>query len=166
MAKSWSRPPQRAAVPAALSAKRRRGACTIATSATSWICPLPVAAFTSTSLRDGSAATGRAVAGVLGERFGEDALPTLARRTARLESIVHHLALALGGRPGANFTKRVMLPVSGDTLPRVVRRTPSRKIGADPPSVRAAPAPSSMPWFSRSLAPRLKFCHQQRMRGP
>ena len=45
-----------------------------------------------------------------------------ARRTARLECIVHHLGLALGGRPAASFAKRLMLPVSDDTLLRVVRR--------------------------------------------
>jgi hypothetical protein len=38
-----------------------------------------------------------------------------ARRTSRLEHIVHHLALALGGRPAASFARRLMLPVSNDT---------------------------------------------------
>src|SRR5664279_6565237 len=33
-----------------------------------------------------------------------------------------HLGLALGGRPAASFAKRLMLPVSNDTLLRVVRR--------------------------------------------
>jgi transposase len=33
------------------------------------------------------------------ERFASDVLPPFARRTARLEAIVHHLGLALGGRP-------------------------------------------------------------------
>jgi len=37
-----------------------------------------------------------------------------------LDCIVHHLVL--GGRPAANFAKRLMLPVSNDTLLRVVRR--------------------------------------------
>ncbi len=45
-----------------------------------------------------------------------------ARRTDRMEGIVHHLGLALGGRPGAVFAERLMLPVSNDTLLRVVRR--------------------------------------------
>ncbi len=44
------------------------------------------------------------------------------RRTDRMEGIVHHLGLALGGRPGAAFAARLMLPVSNDTLLRVVRR--------------------------------------------
>lgn len=39
-----------------------------------------------------------------------------------MEGIVHHLGLALGGRPGAAFAARLMLPVSNDTLLRVVRR--------------------------------------------
>lgn len=59
---------------------------------------------------------------IFAERFDADVLPVLARRTARLEGIVHHLGLALGGRPGASFAKRLMLPVSNDTLLRVVRR--------------------------------------------
>ncbi|RWB91472.1 MAG: transposase, partial [Mesorhizobium sp.] len=36
--------------------------------------------------------------------------------------IVHHLGLALGGRPAAAFADRLMMPVSKDTLLRVVRR--------------------------------------------
>jgi transposase len=56
------------------------------------------------------------------ERFAEGVLTPSARRTARLDSIVHHLGLALGGRPAAGFAKRLMLPVSKDTLLRVVRR--------------------------------------------
>ena len=55
------------------------------------------------------------------ERFAEGVLAPSARRTARLDSIVHHLGLALGGRPAAGFAKRLMLPVSKDTLLRVVR---------------------------------------------
>jgi transposase len=46
----------------------------------------------------------------------------LARRTERLEYVVHHLGLALGGRPAAGIAERLMLPVSNDTLLRVVRR--------------------------------------------
>src|SRR5271170_7110071 len=71
------------------------------------------------------------------ERFAEEVLAPSARRTARLDSIVHHLGLALGGRPAADFAKRLMLPVSKDTLLRVVRRRsrppsdPLRVIGID-----------------------------------
>jgi transposase len=56
------------------------------------------------------------------ERFDKDVLAPRARRTARLDHIVHHLALALGGRPAASFAGRLMMPVSNDTLLRVVRR--------------------------------------------
>jgi len=59
---------------------------------------------------------------IFAERFGECVLPVRARRTARLECLVHHLGLALGGRPAASFARRLMLPVSNDTLLRVVRR--------------------------------------------
>jgi transposase len=56
------------------------------------------------------------------ERFASDSLASSARRTGRLDCIVHHLGLALGGRPAADFARRLMLPVSNDTLLRVVRR--------------------------------------------
>jgi transposase len=56
------------------------------------------------------------------ERFLEGVLAPSARRTTRLDCIVHHLGLALGGRPAACFAKRLMLPVSNDTLLRLVRR--------------------------------------------
>jgi transposase len=59
---------------------------------------------------------------IFAERFDRDVLAPWGRRTARLDHIVHHLALALGGRPAASFARRLMLPVSNDTLLRVVRR--------------------------------------------
>lgn len=71
------------------------------------------------------------------ERFAEGILAPSARRTTRLDGIVHHLGLALGGRPAAMFAKRLMLPVSNDTLLRVVRRLsrppsdPLRVVGID-----------------------------------
>ncbi|RJG52585.1 ISL3 family transposase [Sphingobium terrigena] len=71
------------------------------------------------------------------ERFADGAVAPWARRTGRLETLVHHLGLALGGRPAASFAQRLMLPVSNDTLLRVVRRrgTPTspapRVIGID-----------------------------------
>jgi hypothetical protein len=64
---------------------------------------------------------------IFAERFGDNVLPTRSRRTARLECIVHHLGLALGGRPAASFARRLMLPVSNDTLLRVVRRRTARR---------------------------------------
>jgi transposase len=54
-----------------------------------------------------------------------------------LEGLVHHLGLALGGRPGQSFARRLLLPVSKDTLLRVVRRhtaqpsTKPRVVGID-----------------------------------
>ena len=56
------------------------------------------------------------------ERLAATGAHPFARRTARLEGIVHHLGLALGGRPGQSFARRLLLPVSKDTLLRVVRR--------------------------------------------
>jgi len=71
------------------------------------------------------------------ERFPEGVLEPSARRTTRLDCIVQHLGLALGGRPAALFARRLMLPVSNDTLLRVVRRRsrprsdPLKVIGID-----------------------------------
>jgi transposase len=62
---------------------------------------------------------------IFAERFDDAILAVRSRRTTRLECIVHHLGLALGGRPAAGFAKRLMLPVSNDTLLRVVRRRAS-----------------------------------------
>jgi transposase len=64
------------------------------------------------------------------ERFADGVLAPSARRTARLDGIIHHLGLALGGRPAACFAKRLMLPVSNDTLLRVVRRR--ARVPSDP----------------------------------
>jgi len=59
---------------------------------------------------------------IFAERFVGGILAPRSRRTERLDHLVHHLGLALGGRPGAGFAERLMLPVSNDTLLRVVRR--------------------------------------------
>ncbi len=59
---------------------------------------------------------------IFAERFDETDLAARSRRTTRLEGLVHHLGLALGGRPAAAFATRLMMPVSNDTLLRVVRR--------------------------------------------
>jgi transposase len=40
-----------------------------------------------------------------------------------LQSIVHYVGLALGGRPGQSLARRLLLPVSKDTLLRAVRRS-------------------------------------------
>ena len=57
---------------------------------------------------------------IFAERLGPVA--PWARRTARLDTLGHHLGLALGGRPAAQFASRLMLPLSNDTLLRLVRR--------------------------------------------
>ena len=67
------------------------------------------------------------------ERFDDDVLKPWARRTARLDQIVHCLALALGGRPGASFSRRLCIPMSNDTLLRAVRKRGSPSI--PPPMV-------------------------------
>ena len=60
-----------------------------------------------------------------------------ARHTTRLDEMVHHLGLTLGGRPAASLAQRLQLPVSNDTLLRVVRRrgtpafAPPQAIGID-----------------------------------
>src|ERR1700761_6370852 len=48
---------------------------------------------------------------IFAELFDEGIIAGRARRTSRLECIVHHLGLALGGRPAADFAKRLMMPV-------------------------------------------------------
>jgi transposase len=74
---------------------------------------------------------------IFAERLGEAVAGRSARRTFRLEAIVRHLGVALGGRPAATLARRLMLPVSKDTLLRVVRRhavrgsTPLGVIGID-----------------------------------
>ena len=59
---------------------------------------------------------------IFAERFEAAVVGERSRRSSRLECIVHHLGLALGGRPAASFARRLMVPVSNDTLLRVVRR--------------------------------------------
>lgn len=74
---------------------------------------------------------------IFAERFEDGVVAERSRRTSRLECIVHHLGLALGGRPAASFAKRLMVPVSNDTLLRVVRRRaclrtdPLKVVGVD-----------------------------------
>ncbi len=63
---------------------------------------------------------------IFAERLDETVAGRSARRTFRLEAIVHHLGIALGGRPAATLARRLMLPVSKDTLLRAVRRHAAR----------------------------------------
>jgi transposase len=51
-----------------------------------------------------------------------------AQRTARLSDIQRHVALALGGAPGARLANRLGMPTSRDTLLRLVRRRPAEPI--------------------------------------
>lgn len=60
---------------------------------------------------------------IFAERFANGQMSPWARRTARLELLVLHLGLALGGRPAARFARRLMTPVSNDTLLRAVRKS-------------------------------------------
>ena len=71
---------------------------------------------------------------IFAEPLGETVAPRAARRTSRLEGIVHHLGIALGGRPAASLARRLMLPVSRDTLLRVVRRR-AAPIGTAPVTI-------------------------------
>jgi transposase len=59
---------------------------------------------------------------IFAERLDATRASPHARRTARLDGIVHHLGLALGGRPGQDLAGRLLIPASRDTLLRVVRR--------------------------------------------
>lgn len=69
------------------------------------------------------------------ERLTAAADRPYARRMARLDGIVHHLGLALGGRPGQSLAKRLLIPVSRDTLLRVVRRGVARQATTERPRI-------------------------------
>ena len=47
-----------------------------------------------------------------------------ARRSERLRDVQRHLGLALGGEPAARLARRLAMPVSADTLIRLVRAAP------------------------------------------
>jgi transposase len=55
---------------------------------------------------------------IFSERFGKPARPTRARKTARLDHIVHHLGLALGSHPWLEGRR---LPAAA----KLSRKTPS-----------------------------------------
>ena len=59
---------------------------------------------------------------IFAEQFDTAVAQRFGRRAERLEGIVHHIGLALGGRPGQRTARRLVVPVSRDTLLRVVRR--------------------------------------------
>ncbi len=56
------------------------------------------------------------------ERFARATIAAHARRTSRLDLLTHGIGLALGGRPGARLAERLSMPVSADTLLRILRR--------------------------------------------
>jgi transposase len=58
---------------------------------------------------------------IFAERFDDEITVPFAHRTSPLQSIVHHLGLALCGRPGQSLARRLLFPVSKDTLLRAVR---------------------------------------------
>ena len=74
---------------------------------------------------------------IFAERFPLEVTLPRARRTTRLQGLVHHLGLLLGGRPAQALAKRLLLPVSKDTFLRSVRAGPQcapdrlRVIGID-----------------------------------
>lgn len=91
---------------------------------------------------------------IFAERCDDSVVTERSRRTPRLECIVHHLGLALGGRPAASFAKRLMVPVSNGTLLRlcgdepVYEQTLSRLSASTtgPIAVTIATARSSAIW--------------------
>src|ERR1700722_13873831 len=70
---------------------------------------------------------------IFAERLDEGLAQPWARRSARLQKIVHYVALMLGGRPGQNLAQRLLLPVSNDTLLRTLRRRGTPRV--IPPTV-------------------------------
>ena len=71
------------------------------------------------------------------EQFGSEVVAAHARRTHRLDRLVHGIGIALGGRPGERLAARLSMPVSADTLLRTMRRqapstvTSARIVGID-----------------------------------
>jgi hypothetical protein len=63
---------------------------------------------------------------IFAKRLEPNLAAAYARRTERLETIVHHLGLALGGRSAESFARRLMVPASPETMLRTVRRRVQR----------------------------------------
>ena len=63
----------------------------------------------------------RCSARIFAERFPPGVTRPHMRRTSRLQGLVRHLGLALGGRPAQSLARRLLLPVSKDTFLRSVR---------------------------------------------
>lgn len=60
---------------------------------------------------------------IFAERFLPEVTRPHARRTTRMQSLVGHLGIALGGRPAQALAGRLLLPVSKDTFLRGARTT-------------------------------------------
>jgi DNA-directed RNA polymerase subunit N (RpoN/RPB10) len=60
---------------------------------------------------------------VFAERFPLSVTHPHARRTSRLQGLVRHICLALGGRPAQTLATRLLLPVGKDTFLRSIRNT-------------------------------------------
>lgn len=58
---------------------------------------------------------------IFAERLETGIARPYARRTTRLQQVVRCLGLALGGRPGQGMARRLLFPVSKDTLLRSLR---------------------------------------------
>lgn len=107
---------------------------------------------------------------IFAERFDPGVLMPWARRAARLDHNVRNLALALGGRPTASLAQRLMLPVSKDTLFRVVRRRstphlfPPTVIGIDNwrGGATSAMGPSIATWSGASRSPCFLIARRRR----
>ncbi|MDE4063837.1 transposase family protein [Phaeobacter gallaeciensis] len=65
----------------------------------------------------------RCPAKILAEPLRPDVPPPHARRTSRLQGLVRHLGLPLGGRPAQALAARLLLPVINDTFLRSIRYT-------------------------------------------
>jgi transposase len=57
-----------------------------------------------------------------------DAARPSARRTDRLAALQDHLGLALGGEVGARLAERLAMPISADTLLRLVSRSDNHAV--------------------------------------
>ena len=96
---------------------------------------------------------------IFGKPLADDSAARAAGRTSRLEGVVHHLGIALGGRPAASLAWRLMLPVRKDALLRVVRRL-AVPLGADPVRV---PGIDDFAW-KRGQRYRTLLCDLERRR--
>ena len=69
---------------------------------------------------------------IFAERLPASVTRPHGRRTTRLQGLVRHLGLALGGRPAQALARRLLLPASKDTFLRGARTIPEEAT-ADPP---------------------------------